>query len=137
MSNTMQNVHGVVEFDILEDAIGKIHDIANGNSAEPARIAKDILTQFGTLEYVSRPTTAAFKNWMQQHHTETIHTVQVHNTTKTHWMPTYRTVDASRSTYVELSSSRRDYGRMQAVAISPSAIVVRDGWHTVLYTVAD
>lgn len=75
--------------------------------------------------------------WMTAHDGDTVETLQVHTDQLSVWAPGPRTVDASAATYVEFDGSRRDYAGMHVLGSSPTALVVADEHHVIVYRCAE
>lgn len=84
---------------------------------------------------LKQPPMGTLRKWMVAHNGEVVTTVQIHNGNGTAWTPTGRTIDASKSTYVELSGSARYYAEMHVVATAPNVIIVADDEHTIAYVI--
>ena len=74
--------------------------------------------------------------WFKARHGQAVETFQWNNDGGKPWAPGARTVSATRAGSVSLNNSQRDYAGMRVIGASESALLVRDGWQTVLYIVA-
>ncbi len=78
------------------------------------------------------------KAWMQKHDGDTVETFQYDQSLGKVWRPGPRAVDAStRSTYVALNGSRRDYAGMHHLGSNSDTLIVGDDMHIIIYTTLD
>lgn len=123
----------------LDAIMTRVHDMARrtngGYNDERETDAPSVVSRH--YDYVTAaPASGTLKAWMQAHHGQEVHTVQVGRNGSMPWAPTGRTVDASRASFVTLGGSRRDYAGMRTLHATTDAIIVADDWQIVFYVAA-
>lgn len=95
------------------------------------RTAQLIATEL--LAAIDGTARGTMKAWMQARNGLYVQTLQVDNRTSVMWAPGARIVHSRPSTYVQLDGSRRDYAGMRVIAVTATALIVADDWHTIAY----
>lgn len=77
------------------------------------------------------------RRWFEERNGQRVDTIQFDMVGGGLWTPLLREIDASRSSFVRLDGSYREYAGMRVVARSDTALIVHNDWHVIGYVLSD